>query len=254
MAKPQRSGLTGYSKEERQQEQKNKNEKPMEFEDEPQTSYIYKGDGQAQADFFSENSNFNELIESMSAREQLDFSDVWVPGYFMFGDQYRGFENMRYDLQRATRTFDKYLDQSVLRRSVVVHRLATAELVLGAGNKVGTLEELQAMKGKTVISIGNMSTGAGKHGLGIGSTTSTKGGYSTKSCEYRITIPGGSKGAGMWIGDKRINSSFGRAQREFMMNRDIRLTVGNTTYDSKRDCYVVELTYAGRLPHNYTHY
>ena len=255
MAKPRRSDLTGYSREQRSQERQNKNESAREFGDLPRSGFSYHGDGQEQVDFFNAHSNYNELIEAMPQRDRDKFDDVWVPGTFMGGAQYQGFENMSPSLQSATRTFDKWLDRSVVDRSFVVNRLATAELVLGAGNTTGTLAQFQAMKGQTVISIGNLSTGVAKQGLTIGSTLSTKsGGWRTKSVEYKITIPGGSKGAGMWIGDSRINSGFGRDQREFMMNRDIRLKVGNTTHDKVRDVYVVELTYAGRLPHNYTHY
>ena len=232
----------------------NKQKNETEFEDMPRGGFGYHGDGSAQKEFFDKNSNYNELIESMNSTEREAFDDIWVPGYFMGGQQYDGFENMSKDAQNATRTFDKFLDQSVIKSPLVVSRLATSELVLGKGRTTATLEELQAKEGTIVISAGNMSTGAGKQGLSIGSTLSTHGGYRAKNVEYKIHIPGGAKGAGMYIGDNRINSGFGNDQREFMMNRDIGLRVGKTTYDATRDVFVTHMHYTGRLEHNYTHY
>ena len=70
-----------------------------------------------------------------------------------------------------------------------------------------------------------MSFGAASQGLTIGD--------SSKKVEYKLRIPPGSKGAGMWIGDKRING-WGAEQREFMSNRDSVFKVGKTTYDKRR--------------------
>ena len=254
MAKPQPSKATGYSREEREQNRNNSNEKATEFSDRARGGFSYEGDGSKQVEFFDKNSNYNELIEKMSYRERQAFNDKWVPGEFMRGQQYGGFENMSRSDQEATRIYDKILDQSVINKGFVTYRLSTAELVLGAGAKTGSLDDFKAMKGKVVISQGNMSTGVAREGLTIGARTSTSGSGYTKSVEYKIKIPGGMKGAGMWIGDSRINSHFGTRQREFMTNRDVRYKVGNTRYDATRDVFVVELTYAGRLPHNYTHY
>ena len=137
------------------------------------------------------------------------------------------------------------LDRSVMTKGVAVVRRATPELLLGAGAGRPTLEQLQAMEGRTITSKGNMSTGAAKQGLTISSVGTHK------PCEYRIHIPAGSKGAGMWIGDARINPGWGAKQREFMTNRDISLKVGKTTYDKKRNVFITDVYFVGRLAHDY---
>jgi hypothetical protein len=144
--------------------------------------------------------------------------------------------------RKITKDMDTVLDQATLDKSVEVRRLATAELVLGAGHREASLTELQAMKGKTVVSRGAMSCGVAAEGLTIGSR---------KAVEYKIAIPGGTTGAGMWIGDKRINPNWGAEQREFVMNRDTEYEVGETAYDAARGVYVVELAYKSRRPHDY---
>ena len=102
------------------------------------------------------------------------------------------------------------------------------------------------MKGKVVYSPANLSTGVAKTGLTIGAA-------SEKPIEYRIHIPAGSKGAGMWIGDDRINGWGGR-QREFMTNRDSLYVIGDSK-DGKdykdRDVTYVDLYYIGRTKHKY---
>ena len=211
------------------------------FKDKADGSHSYKGDGTEQVKFFNEHSNYNELIEGMTKEEREWFSDYWAPGMFMSGQQYRGWDSMSDSYKRATQTYDDVLDKSVFNKGLVVVRRATAELILGKGNKYGSLNELQAMKGQEVISRGNMSCGVASQGLTIGAS---------KNVEYKIFIPKGAKGAGMWIGDHRING-WGAKQREFMTNRDIRLKVGKTTYDSDRGVYVVELKYNGGLVHDY---
>lgn len=206
-------------------------------------SYDHEGRyGREQEEFFREHSNVDELIRSMSSEEVDAFKDMWAPGWFMDGQQYRGWDSMSSREQMATRIFDKYLDQATLDRDIVVTRRATAELVMGAGKKFATLEELKAMRGSLVTSKGSMSTGAAKEGLTIGS--------SSKNIEYKIHIAAGTKGAGMWIGDSRING-WGPEQREFMTNRDSVYAVGRTSYDRKRDVYVVNMYYVGREKHDY---
>lgn len=205
-------------------------------------SYDHEGRyGKEQEEFFKAHSNVDELIRSMSSDDIWAFKRMWTPGHFMDGQQYRGFDNMTADEQRATRIFDKYLDQATLDRDIVVTRRATAELVMGAGKKRATLEELKAMRGSIVTSKGSMSTGAAKEGLTIGSS---------KNVEYKIHIAAGTKGAGMWIGDNRING-WGPEQREYMTNRDSVYAVGRTRYDKKRDVYVVNMYYVGREKHDY---
>lgn len=89
-----------------------------------------------------------------------------------------------------------------------------------------------------------MSFSAAKQGLKIDAMSSA-------NVEYVLSIPGGSKGAGMYIGDKRINK-WGNRQREFMTNRDTAYRVGKTSFDTNKNIYVVELSYVGRLAHDYS--
>lgn len=216
-----------------------------EFTDMPSRSseYEYQGDGRETVDWFRNNSNFDELIRSMNGDDRGAFQS-WMNGYWMAGQMYRGYDNLTNGEQSMIRSYDKILDQSVIREAFTVRRLATSELVLGAGNRsVTSLEQLQALRGQTITSTGNMSTGAAAHGLGIGSA-------SRKPVEYVMKFPAGSKGAGMWIGDRRIGG-WGAKQREFMTNRDINFTVGNTTYNRRTGKYEVELIYAGRNEHDY---
>jgi hypothetical protein len=203
----------------------------------------YGGSGRETVDFFRQNSNYDELITGMTPEQRSDFQR-WTNGAFMGGQQYIGFDNMTAEDQQATRNFDAVLDRATLDKGITVRRLATSELILGRGNKRPTLEQLQGMKGQTVVSKGNMSTGAGARGLTIG--------YSgrNKTVDYVMKFPAGSKGAGMWIGDDRIHG-WGVRQREFMTNRDIKFVVGNTRYNRRTDKYEVELIYAGRNEHDY---
>lgn len=260
MPKDRLSGFRGYTtaerkeeikerkelNEEKKQEREELNEELQHFQDTEGgriPTHEYGGDGKKQVDFFKNNSNHYKLIDKMDYNEREAFHS-WARGMFMGGQQYDKFSNMDYDRQAWTRIYDKYLDQAVLNKGIVVARLATAELVLGKGNKYGDLKALQAQEGKVVISRGSMSCGVAKRGLTIGSMS--------KNVEYKIHIPKG-KGAGMWIGDKKING-WEAKQREFMTNRDARFKVGKTTTrkDSHgRTIYVVNLTYDGHLEHRY---
>lgn len=247
MSDSKRSGGQNGGKNMLSKTQNQGNDRYKEFNDIEQSGYrggwYYDGDGKEQEDFFKKYSNFDEIIDSMDARERSAWNDHWVPGDFMYGQQYQGWDNMTRQEQAWTKTFDKFLDKSELKHGVVLTRRTDAQLVLGAGHKTATLEELKAAEGSIVTSKGNMSFGAAKHGLTIGDDS--------KKIEYRLSIPGGSKGAGMWIGDKRINSHFGNQQREFMTNRDTAYKVGKTTYDAKRGVYIVNIKYIGRQEHDY---
>lgn len=204
----------------------------------------FLGNGREAVDFFNANSNYNELIRSMNRDDEFAFKHYWVPGRFMRGQMYNGFENLSPSEQRYVRSYDKILDQSVIRDGFVVRRQATAEFLLGKGNRSPrSLEQLQALQGKTVTSIANMSTAAAGRGLAIGSS-------SAKAIEYVMKFPPNTKGAGMWIGDTRINH-FGVRQREFMTNRDIQFRVGDTKYNPRTRKYEVELIYVGRKEHDY---
>ena len=258
MAKPVRSGLTGYERDERSAERKEKSEKYTEFSDMPVTGReatwrfdrMGEDNAQAQYDFFGQHSNADELISEMPTRDREVFRRFWSRGYFMDGQQYKGWDNMDAISRELTRTFDKYLDRTTLDKGVVVKRIATAELVLGAGN-AGTkgvnniLSQLQSMVGRSVKSNGNMSTAAAKVGLPISFPESD-----TKAVQYSIKIPAGSKGAGMWIGNSRIND-WGSAQREFMTNRDTWYRVDSVKWNGSTGRYEVELTFQGLDKHDY---
>jgi len=204
----------------------------------------YKGDGVEVTKFFTDNTNNQELINSMSADEKKAFKDMWSKGKFMQGQQYKGFENMKPKERQATKIFDKYLDQATLDKGVEVVRLSDAQLVLGAGNTEGSLEALLSMEGKQITCGANMSFSAASEGLRI--TPVGK----APTIEYVLRIPEGTKGAGMYIGDNSINI-WGDKQREFMTNRDIWMTVGKTEYNASRDIYRVELSYGGLMDHVY---
>lgn len=215
-----------------------------EFKDSGTVSeWEFRGDGRDVVNWFNSNSNYDELIRSMN-RGDHDAFRSWMSGYWMSGQMYRGFDNLDSYEQNMIRAYDKILDQSVIREAFTVRRLATAELVLGAGNKWPTsLAQLQALQGKTITSKGNMSTAAASRGLGIGSE-------SRKAVEYVMKFPAGTRGAGMWIGDTRIGG-LGAKQREFMSNRDIKFRIGQTTYNSRTGKCEVELIYEGRDEHDY---
>ena len=239
------SGFSGHDSGTARNNNKNKEEYKEFFDEETSDTRSYnnrKQDGAEQKAWFAEHSNFDELIQQMNSKEREAFNDYWAPGHFMWGQQYEGFDNMDARDQELTRIYDKYLDKATLDHGVIVTRLTDAQLVMGAGHKTATLDELKAMEGKIVPSKGHMSFGAAKHGLRIGD-------YS-KQIEYRLAIPGHTKGAGMWIGDKRIDF-WGAEQREFMVNRDILVKVGKTTYDKARNVYTVNLEYVGRQKHDY---
>ena len=211
------------------------------FPDKAISGWEYSGDGADQEAFFLANSNNDDLINQMTYEETGVFKE-WGSGHFMGGQQYLGWDNMSDDDKERTAVMDKYMDQFVLNEGVKLARLSDAQLVLGAGHKKATLAELQAMEGKTVTSKGAMSFGAAAEGLTIGD--------SRKNVEYKLSIPGGSKGSGMWVGDRRINY-WGSKQREFATNRDIAIKVGKTTYNKNRNVYEVELTFVGRTKHDY---
>ena len=249
MAKPRRSGLTGYERQERSVDRTNKNERYREFEDTTTHSHDFdyhkpKEGGEEQKKFIRETTNTEELMNELlkNSAEVYAFEN-WGYGAFMSGQQYGKFSDMYSELQKWTRTFDKYLDRVVNKEGFIVRRRATAELLLGKGNtRPMSLEQLQGMKGQLVTSKGSMSTSLAKHGLTIGD--------SSKKMEYEIRIPAGSKGAGMWIGDKRING-WGSRQREFMTNRDAVFQVGDTKYDPRRGVYVTQLTFIAHERHSY---
>lgn len=212
------------------------------FYDKMKDPWHYEGDGKHQKEWFKANSNVDEIIDDVTSTDRMAVRD-WASGHFMGGQQYRGWDNMSDGDKEWTQRYDDMLDKSILKKGVTVVRRTDAQLIMGKGVYTASLEQLQSMRGKYVTAKGNMSTGAAAQGLTIGDDD--------KRHEFRIKIPAGSKGAGMWIGDSRINPYWGADQREFMTNRDISLKVGKTTYDKKRDVYITELTFAGALAHDY---
>ena len=201
----------------------------------------YYGDGVEQMAWFRQHTNADQLVKNMTADERDSFK-AWTVGYLMGGQQYAGWNNMTPFYRSVTRNLDRVIDQATLDAGLTVVRRSTAELLFGAGQTTGTLADYQAQKGQIINCPANLSTGAAAEGLRIHA--------SDKEVEYKIRIPAGSKGAGMWITDYKINN-WGVRQREFIMSRDVRYRVGNTTYDRDRGVYVVELEYLGKLTHDY---
>lgn len=200
----------------------------------------FTGDGSEQDAFFRNNSNYSELIDNMDWEHNAAFAD-WTNGAWTYGQQYEGWDNMSPEERYTTQLFDDVLDQSTLDKGVILSRRSDAQLVLGKGNTSATLEQLKAAEGATITSKGNMSFSAASQGLPMGSSG---------NIEYKLKIPRGSKGSGMYIGDDRVND-WGNSQREFMTNRDTSFRVGKTKYDASRGVHVVELQYLGRQPHDY---
>lgn len=220
------------------------------FSSESDGTHEYESDGGATARWFIENSNADSLINEIADdHDKRDAIYEWTCGTFMSGQQYDGFSNMDWRDQARTRIYDNILDRARLDQPIVVHRRATAELLFGAGTRVASEEEIKGMIGKTIVQVANMSTGAAKEGLTIGSN---------KQIDYEIRIPKG-KGWGMWIGDKRINPYFGDEQREFMTNRDIELKIvgyekitGGTGSAHGKAMYKVILQAVRQREHDYS--
>ena len=202
----------------------------------------YVGDGAEQIAWFREHTNADELIRNMQRNEKEAFQ-LWTKGRMM-SQQYRRWDQLNDEAKHIIAVIDRYIDKSTLDAGLTVVRSSTAEFLFGQGKERGTLNEFQAQKGRVIDCPVNFSCGAAAQGLKIGT------GAIDNTVEYKIRIPAGSKGAGMWITDRSINA-WGVRQREFLMSRDVRYRVGNTTYDSDRRVYVVELEYLGKLTHDY---
>lgn len=211
------------------------------FTDIARGGYNYEGSGANTNEFFKKASNFEGIVKTLSDKEIADFYN-WAIGDFM-GSNKAQYADLSSREQRMLRTYDKVLDKSVLYEGVVVRRLASFSLVNNGSRSIPDSATLAKMEGNLVNVSMPLSTSAAAEGLRIGS--------SGKNVEYVIHIPGGSKGAGMWIGDYRINGEWGPKQREFMVNRDTVFRQGKTTYNSKRNVYEVELFYIGRTKHKY---
>lgn len=212
------------------------------FADKADGGWSFDGDGKDTVAFFNQASNYAQLISQMSP-EDIDAFSMWAVGHFMHGQQYRGFTNMRDYERKYTKIYDKFLDKATLNEGIVVHRLAGFELINNGSSATMTLPDIQKKIGNKIISKGNMSTAAASEGLTIGD--------SKKRVDYEIHIPKGSTGAGMWIGDSRIND-WGNRQREFMVNRDTVYTIEDVTYSKATQRFKVILHYKGRQKHDYS--
>lgn len=212
-----------------------------EFKDKAASSHTYQGDGKEAEQFFMNTTNVDILIDNMSREEKYDFQ-AWASGAFMDGQQYRGWDKMTMREKQRTQTYDDILDQATLERGVVLTRRSDAQLVMGAGTRYASASDFAGMEGQLITSKGSMSFGAASQGLTIGD--------SSKTVEYKLKIPGGTVGSGMWIGDSRING-WGSKQREYMTNRDAVYKVGKSSFDSARGITTVELTYMGHTEHDY---
>lgn len=212
------------------------------FSDTPINGWAYDFNNLEASDWFNAHTNVRRLLDRLTESD-LDAFGAWTRGDFMGGQQYAGWDKMSKEMKEYTQRFDQVLDRSEIKEGVTVVRLTTAEFLMGAGHKTATMKELQALEGKLVVSKGNMSTAAAAQGLTIGSED--------KHHEFRFHIPAGSFGAGMWIGEEKISPLWGPLQHEFMMNRDTTFRVGKTSYDKSRDVYVTDVTFIGRMKHDY---
>ena len=215
----------------------------------------YEDDGGATADWFMRHTNAEELydiVDSFNADyvDGYDAFDYWARGYFMRGQQYRGFDRLDEDEQAMTRIFDTVLDQGTNDTGFEVVRRASW-VMLGDGiskyeSQPDTIRAfLNDMKGQTIINRGNMSTAAADSGLLISVDARER------PVEFHIKVPANSKGAGMWIGDYRVNPGWEDGQREFMFNRDSLFKIGTYHYSKKKDCWIVNLTWRGHTEHDY---
>lgn len=222
------------------------------FDDRPVTGpgewdrmHIYAGDGKEQEKWVTENTNNMELIDEIA--DDYDARDAFYrygQGGLMGTDIYDGWDSESEHRKEIRRHLDEYIDRSEIQKSVTVSRLSDTQLLFGKGKKTATLAEVQAMEGELIFSQNNLSSGMAAEGLRIT--------YDTKPIEYKIKIPGGSKGAGMWIGDERING-WGTKQLEFLTNRDVWYRVGKSYMDKKRGVIVCEITFASLDVHDYGH-
>lgn len=210
------------------------------FRDTASGTHEYHGDGSDVVDFFQHQSNYDEIINSMTYDEKQQFV-MWARGMFM-GSNKAEYKDLMSREQQMLKTYDKILDKSELNEGIVVRRLASFSLVNNGSRDVPSKEALKNMEGQLVDVKMPLSASAASQGLSIGATG--------KNVEYVIHIPAGSKGAGMWIGDRRINN-WGARQREFMVNRDVIFRQGKTVFNHDRGIYEVELIYVGRTKHRY---
>ena len=82
------------------------------FRDRPSGTHEYVGSGADVANFFEAQSNFREIIQSMSTEERQHFFD-WSQGQFMGNNKSDWNSLLPYE-QNMLRAFDKILDKSTV--------------------------------------------------------------------------------------------------------------------------------------------
>ena len=206
----------------------------------------FKGDGSDVNQFFRDSTNNYDLIaEASMDNAAIDAFNSWAVGDFMDGQQYDGWDNMDREWQEKTRIYDSYLDRSVINKNFETRRLASAELLLGGGNYNITEQQLKELMNRTepFLVKANMSTSAAPSGLQIG--------WGSHPVEYVFRFPKGSVGAGMWIGDSRINDEWDNRQREFMTNRDSLFKLEGYKRNEKKGVWEVTMKWVGGAEHDY---
>lgn len=222
------------------------NETVKRFDSVPESGHEYPDDKGATAKWFKENSNFEDVINEMDAITRSAFFE-WSRGYMMDSRVWGEWKDLLPFQRENIQLMNAAIDKSIVNKTIEVARMSTWRIINNGENVKVSPERLRAMEGELIYVKGAMSTAAAKEGLSI--DWRGKAGVH-KPVEYKITIPGGSKGAGMWIGDKRVNG-WGDIQREFIMNRDSYYKVGKSYYDSERKKTIVELTWMGTKKHEY---
>lgn len=196
-------------------------------------------------DWFAEHTNNQELFDNMTDEERIAWRS-WISGDYMEGTLYP--DHPRFD-ENSYKFFIGQLDKGNLDTPITVRRRATTELLFGIDKILdeddlsSSLGQLQAMEGAIVTNGAPMSAGAASSGLTIG------GGY-LKPVEYVFHMPA-MKGAGLYIGDPKINSVFGPDQREFVINSDLVWAVGKTrkVKRGRETVYEVDMYCLGRGDH-----
>ena len=190
--------------------------------------------------FFNSHSNYDELLSGLS-RSEISHMRRWTEGHFMWGQQYKGWDNMTDSDKERTQFYDDLIDRSTIDQGFSTTRLATTELLFGKKMSTITEADLKRVMGTEVVSKGHMSTGAAEQGLTIGSS---------KPIEYRLFTIGATKGVGMYIGDIRVNG-WRYQQREVMINRDTVWKPVGYSWDNSRKVWVVDMQYMGNQRHDY---
>ena len=216
------------------------------FPDVADSGWEFYGNGEEQKRFFSENSNMEQLIGEMDESDKEAFIR-WSNGYLM-GALYRenAYDNLTKSEKNAVSRMDDVLDKARVDKPVELVRLAGAEFMSGdmrTDSLMGglSLGDLKKYEGSTIQCPSFLSSSAASQGLSIGFS---------RNVEYHIRVKAGTVGAGMYIGDKRIND-WSNKQREFLFNRDSFYKVRNVKYDNLWEKYVVTIDYVGHGKHDY---